>query len=364
MERYEINKYLNDFEIRIEDLKTSLNLDKIKSEYKQLSQVQLEPGFWDDVKQAQETIEKTNDIKEQIDTIEDLQGIYEDIYELFELTEEGSVEWDLIEEEIVALEKSLKAFELLTLLNGPYDKNDCILELHPGAGGTESQDWCEMLYRMYSRYASRHRYKVDLLDLQPGEEAGIKSVTIKIKGKYAYGNLKSEVGVHRLVRISPFDSNKRRHTSFVSCDVTPIIEDLSEIIINDEDIRVDVYRSSGAGGQSVNTTDSAVRITHLPTGIVVTCQNERSQLQNKTVAMNILKSKLATLHEAERIAELEGLKGTQKDIAWGSQIRSYVFHPYQMVKDHRTGAETAQTDLVMDGDIDSFINSYLKQVVK
>lgn len=364
MERYEINKHLNDFENRIEDLKSSLNLDEIKSEYDRLTEVQLAAGFWDNVKLAQDTIEQANELKEKIDTIEKLSTSYEAIYELFELTEEGSEEWDLIEEEIKTLEKNLKAFELLTLLSGTYDRNDCILELHPGAGGTESQDWCEMLYRMYSRYATRHRYKVDLLDIQPGEEAGIKSVTIRIKGKFAYGNLKSEVGVHRLVRISPFDSNKRRHTSFVSCDVTPIIEDLSEIVINDEDIRVDVYRSSGAGGQSVNTTDSAVRITHTPTNIVVTCQNERSQLQNKMVAMNILKSKLAALKEEERMAELEGLKGTQKDIAWGSQIRSYVFHPYQMVKDHRTGAETAQTELVMDGDIELFINSYLKQVVK
>ena len=266
----------------------------------------------------------------------------------------------MITDEVYVLDKALKTFETLTLLNEPYDDLPAILELHPGAGGTESQDWCEMLYRMYQRYAVRKNYKIEVLDYQAGEEAGIKSVTIRIKGKYAYGYLKSEHGVHRLVRISPFDSNARRHTSFVSVEVMPEIDQRIDIQIKEEDIKVDVYRSSGAGGQSVNTTDSAVRVTHLPTNIVVTCQNERSQIKNKEVAMDILRSKLAVLEIEKQKKLLSEIKGEQKDIGWGSQIRSYVFHPYQMVKDHRTDYETSQTVSVMDGEIDGFINAYLK----
>lgn len=360
MERYELNKYLESFEIRLADLERALNLETLKIEFEQNSQQMSASNFWDDVKAAQKMIETTNHQKEQIETYEALLQESQSLSELASVTDDQSEDFLLITEEVIALDKSLKAFETLILLNEPYDDLPAILELHPGAGGTESQDWCEMLYRMYQRYATRKNYKIDVLDYQAGEEAGIKSVTIRIKGKYAYGYLKSEHGVHRLVRISPFDSNARRHTSFVSVEVMPEIDQRIEINIRDEDIKIDVYRSSGAGGQSVNTTDSAVRVTHLPTNIVVTCQNERSQIKNKEVAMDILRSKLAVLEIEKQRKLLNDIKGEQKEIGWGSQIRSYVFHPYQMVKDHRTEYETSQTTAVMDGDIDGFINAYLK----
>lgn len=362
MERYELYKYLEQFEKRIHDLEVSLNLDKLISAYETLFNRQLESNFWDDVKGAQKTIEEMNDKKEKIDTIKSLKEAFLSLQELSSLVDESDDEWLIIEEETMKINKDIEDFELLILLSGEYDHMDCFLELHAGAGGTESQDWCEMLYRMYMRYAQQNKYKTETLDYQAGDEAGIKSVTLRIKGRYAYGNLKGESGVHRLVRISPFDSNKRRHTSFVSSSVTPVIDDTIDVKILDEDIKVDVYRSSGAGGQSVNTTDSAVRITHFPTGIVVTCQNERSQIQNRETAFNILKSKLIQLEEQKREEALSNIVGDQKDIAWGSQIRSYVFHPYQMVKDHRTDAETSQTSDVMDGDIELFIKSYLKWV--
>ena len=251
--------------------------------------------------------------------------------------------------------------KLLTLLNGPYDTNNCILEIHPGAGGTESCDWASMLYRMYLRYCENKKFKVELLDYQAGDEAGIKSVSIRVIGHYAYGYLKNEKGVHRLVRISPFDSNSRRHTSFASIDVTPEIEQDTEIEIDEKDLKIDVYRSTGAGGQGVNTTDSAVRITHLPTKIVVTCQNERSQIQNKEQALKVLKSKLLLIKLEEQEKEMNKLKGDQMNIDFGSQIRSYVMHPYSMVKDHRTNIETSNVSKVMDGDIDMFIEENLKR---
>jgi peptide chain release factor 2 len=316
--------------------------------------------FWDDVKAAQKMIELVNNQKEHIETYESLFNQYKALEELAMVTDDQSEDFLMITDEVSVLDKMIKSFETLILLNGPYDDLPAILELHPGAGGTESQDWCEMLYRMYQRYAVRKNYKIEVLDYQSGEEAGIKSVTVRIKGKYAYGYLKSEHGVHRLVRISPFDSNARRHTSFVSVEVMPEIDQRIDIQLKDEDIKIDVYRSSGAGGQSVNTTDSAVRLTHLPTNTVVTCQNERSQLKNKESAMDVLRSKLAVLEIEEQRKLLSDIKGEQKDIGWGSQIRSYVFHPYQMVKDHRTDYETSRTVAVMDGDIDGFINAYLK----
>lgn len=360
MERYELNKYLESFKTRLADLEKALDMDNLKQSFAQNSVVMSQANFWDDVKSAQKLIEQTNTQKEQIDTFESLNQQALALEELALVTDDQSEDFLMITDEVYVLDKALKSFETLILLNGPYDDLPAILELHPGAGGTESQDWCEMLYRMYQRYAVRKNFKIEVLDYQSGEEAGIKSVTIKIKGKYAYGYLKSEHGVHRLVRISPFDSNARRHTSFVSVEVMPEIDQRIDIQIKDEDIKTDVYRSSGAGGQSVNTTDSAVRVTHLPTNTVVTCQNERSQIKNKETAMDILRSKLAVLEIEKQRKLLNEIKGEQKDIGWGSQIRSYVFHPYQMVKDHRTDYETSQTVSVMDGDIDGFINAYLK----
>ena len=360
MERYELNKYLESFQSRLNDLEKALDMDNLKKSFEVNSRLMTASDFWDDVKSAQKLIEKTNTQKEQIETYESLLDQANSLEELASVTDDQSEDFLMITEEVYVLDKSLKSFETLILLNGPYDDLPAIMELHPGAGGTESQDWCEMLYRMYQRYAVRKNYKIEVLDYQAGEEAGIKSVTIRIKGKYAYGYLKSEHGVHRLVRISPFDSNARRHTSFVSVEVMPEIDQRIDIQIKDEDIKVDVYRSSGAGGQSVNTTDSAVRITHLPTNTVVTCQNERSQIKNKEVAMDVLRSKLAVLEIEKQRKLLSDIKGEQKEIGWGSQIRSYVFHPYQMVKDHRTDYETSQTVSVMDGDIDGFINAYLK----
>ena len=271
---------------------------------------------------------------------------------------------ELLESEIKDFKTLIEELEHKALLNEKYDFNDCILELHPGAGGTESMDWALMLYRMYTRYCNKKKYKINVIDYQPGSEAGIKSLTIEIKGDYAYGMFKGERGVHRLVRLSPFDSSNSRHTSFCSCDVSPLIDDVSDVIIKDEDIKIDVYHSSGAGGQSVNTTDSAVRITHKPTGIVVTCQNERSQIKNKEFALNVLKSKLLELEEKKRDAELKNLKGEQTQINFGSQIRSYVFQPYTLVKDHRTNYEEGNIESVMNGNIDSFIDAYLKYIKK
>ena len=253
---------------------------------------------------------------------------------------------------------------LLLLLSGPYDKNNCILEIHPGAGGTESCDWASMLYRMYIRYCEKKGFKTEILDYQDGDEAGIKSVSILVKGLNAYGYLKNEKGIHRLVRLSPFDSNNRRHTSFASVEVTPEIEKNDEIEIDEKDLKIDVYRSSGAGGQGVNTTDSAVRITHLPTKIVVTCQNERSQIQNKEHALNVLKNKLLVLKMEQEEDKINQIKGESKEINFGSQIRSYVLHPYSMIKDHRTNVETSNTDKVLDGDIDMFIEENLKKNVR
>lgn len=269
-----------------------------------------------------------------------------------------------LEKDTKLLTESVEKTNLLLLLNGPYDKNNCILEIHPGAGGTESCDWASMLYRMYTRYCEKKGYKVEILDYQDGEEAGIKSVSILVKGLNAYGYLKNEKGIHRLVRLSPFDSNNRRHTSFASVEVTPEIEKNDDIEIDEKDLKIDVYRSTGAGGQGVNTTDSAVRITHLPTKIVVTCQNERSQIQNKEHALNVLKNKLLILKMEQEEEKLNQIKGESKEINFGSQIRSYVLHPYSMVKDHRTNVETSNTDRVLDGDLDMFIEENLKMNVR
>ena len=275
--------------------------------------------------------------------------------------EEDQLLFDEITNNINKISKQVEELNILLLLNGPYDSNNCILEIHPGAGGTESCDWASMLYRMYTRWCEKKGYSITLLDYQAGDEAGIKSVSIMIKGPYAYGYLKNEKGVHRLVRISPFDSNNRRHTSFASVEVTPDIDKDINIEIDEKDLKIDVYRSTGAGGQGVNTTDSAVRITHLPTKIVVTCQNERSQIQNKEQAIKVLKNKLLLRKIEEQEEQLNKIKGTQSNIDFGSQIRSYVMHPYSMVKEHRTNEETSNVGKVMDGDIDIFIESNLKK---
>lgn len=333
-----------------------------KERIQQLELKMAEPGFWNDQQGAQKIIDEVNGLKELVGDFEELQQAYEDLevsYELVKEEDDKELRKEL-EQGVRSLGDRLNEFELKLLLNEPYDKNNAILELHPGAGGTESQDWAQMLLRMYTRWAEEKGYKVETLDYLPGDEAGVKSVTLLIKGHNAYGNLKSEKGVHRLVRISPFDSSGRRHTSFVSCEVTPEMDDDVEIDIRPEDLRIDTYRSSGAGGQHVNTSDSAVRITHLPTNVVVTCQSERSQIKNRSQAMKMLKAKLYQRRLEEQKAEMDEIRGEQKEIGWGSQIRSYVFHPYNMVKDHRTNAETGNVQAVMDGHIDQFLDAYLR----
>jgi peptide chain release factor 2 len=320
------------------------------------------PTFWDDQNAAQTVINEANGLKEQVNEFEELESSFEDLEVAHELVKEEA-DADLQKELVKDLKDliaKLNDFELELLLSEPYDKNNAILELHPGAGGTESQDWASMLLRMYTRYAERQGYKVETLDYLPGDEAGVKSVTLSIKGHNAYGYLKAEKGVHRLVRISPFDSSGRRHTSFVSCEVMPEINDDTEIDIRTEDLKVDTYRASGAGGQHVNTTDSAVRITHTPTNTIVSCQTERSQIKNRERAMKMLMAKLVQRRLEEQQAQLAEIRGEQKEIGWGSQIRSYVFHPYSLVKDHRTNTEVGNVQSVMDGEITPFIDSYLR----
>ena len=320
-------------------------------------------GFWDDMENSQKVLQQTKALKTKLEKYQKLRGLYDDTGVLIEMAmEEGDDSSDAeVTESMQLLRHTIETMTLDTLLSGEYDKNNAILTLHAGAGGTEAQDWVEMLLRMYTRYGERSGYGVEMLDLLPGDEAGVKSVTILIKGENAYGYLKSEKGVHRLVRISPFDASGRRHTSFASCEVMPEIDDDTEVNIDPADLRIDTYRASGAGGQHINKTDSAIRITHLPTGIVVSCQNERSQHKNKDTAMKMLKSKLIEIKEREHMEKIEDIKGEQKDIAWGSQIRSYVFQPYTMVKDHRTNYEMGNIGAVMDGELDGFITEYLKQ---
>ncbi len=324
-----------------------------------------QPQFWDDATRAQQTIQALHAIRSVVSAYERLVQEQEDLHVMHELLqEEGEAAGQAVHEWAQAVEQlvqSLTDFEYTLLLNSPYDQRHAIVELHPGAGGTESQDWCQMLYRMYTRWAEDHGYKVHVLHYLAGDEAGIKSVTFSVQGHNAYGYLKAEKGVHRLVRISPFDASGRRHTSFASCDVVPEIdEDTSDIVIRSEDLKVDTYRSSGAGGQHINKTDSAVRLTHLPTGIIVACQSERSQISNRDQAMRMLRSKLFERRLAEQQRELQQIRGEHADNAWGSQIRSYVFHPYTMVKDHRTGVETGNGNAVMDGELDDFIHAYLR----
>ena len=321
-----------------------------------------EPSFWDDRSEAQKVIDESNLLKSQVEAFEILEEKVADVEVLYEMIKEEADE-ELIKElemELVDLKERIESFEIELLLSEPYDKNNAILELHPGAGGTESQDWASILLRMYQRWAESKNFTVETLNYLAGDEAGVKSVTLLIKGHNAYGYLKAEKGVHRLVRISPFDASGRRHTSFVSCDVSPELDDTVEIEINNEDIKIDTYRASGAGGQHVNTTDSAVRITHLPTNTVVSCQSERSQIKNREQAMKMLKSKLYQIEIEKKQQELAELRGEQKEIGWGNQIRSYIFHPYSMVKDHRTNVEVGNVQAVVDGDIDIFIDAYLR----
>ena len=321
-----------------------------------------EPGFWDDNEKAQIVIQKSNELKAVYDTFHQLELQVEEVELLFEMYKEDPEEeiHDELVERVHSVEKELEKYELSMLLSGPHDKCSAILEIHPGAGGTESQDWGSMLLRMYTRWAEQHGYRIETVDYQDGEEAGIKSVTLSIEGLNAYGYLKSEKGVHRLVRISPFDAAGKRHTSFCSIDIMPQLEGEIDIEINPDDLKIDVYRASGAGGQHINKTSSAVRITHIPTGIVTQSQAQRSQFKNKDQAMAMLKTKLYQLEEEKKAAELAEIRGEQKDIAWGSQIRNYVFHPYSLVKDLRSGHETGNIGAVMDGDLDPFMDAYLK----
>lgn len=330
----------------------------------ELEEIAGDPEFWNDMEKAQGILQQTKQLKNKIESYDNLKTLYEDVMTLIEMGNEMDDE-SVVPEVKDMKEKFIADYEHLrisTLLTGDYDKNNAIVTLHSGAGGTEACDWVSILYRMYSRWVEREGFAFELMDYLEGDEAGIKSVTFMVKGENAFGYLKGEKGIHRLVRISPFDSSGRRHTSFASCDVMPELDDSIEVEINPDDIEMQVYRSSGAGGQHINKTSSAVRLIHKPTGLVAACQNERSQFQNKDMAMKMLKAKLYEMKLKEQGEMLEGIRGEVKDIAWGSQIRSYVFHPYNMIKDHRTGAETANVTPVMDGNLDMYINAYLKWI--
>ncbi len=347
----------------IEELGIALDIDGAQENIAKLEKETLEPDFYNDIKNSQKVLQKIKEFTSKIDRFKSLQTDWEDMTTLVELAiaEDDETLLEEIQTGFNALSENIENMKLETLLSGPYDKSNAIITLHAGAGGTEAQDWCQMLYRMYQMWAEARGYKVSTLDILDGDEAGLKGASILIEGLNAYGFAKCEKGIHRLVRISPFDSAGRRHTSFASVEVMPDIEDDIEININPDDLRIDTYRASGAGGQHVNKTSSAIRITHIPTGVVVACQNERSQFQNKDTAMKMLKAKLMELAEAEQKEKIEDIKGVQKEIAWGSQIRSYVFHPYNMVKDHRTNYEVGNIGSVMDGNLDGFINDYLRK---
>jgi peptide chain release factor 2 len=355
---------LNSYDEPLKEVRDSLDLALKEQRIEELERKMEEPGFWDEPEKAQEQMKELGSLKEDRDTYNKLVSEREDMETLIEMGYEENDPSVIpeIQEMLDDFKRRFDEIRVKTLLSGEYDKCNAIIKLNAGAGGTEAMDWCGMLYRMYTRYAERKGFTVEELDFLEGEEAGVKSVTFQVNGENAYGYLKSEKGVHRLVRISPFNANGKRQTSFVSCDVMPDIEDDIDIEIKDEDIRIDTYRSSGAGGQHINKTSSAIRITHFPTGIVVTCQNERSQFQNKDKAMQMLKAKLYMLAQEEQMAKLSGIRGEVTDIAWGNQIRSYVMQPYTMVKDHRTNEERSQVGAVLDGDLDPFINAYLKWI--
>ncbi|MDO8167885.1 peptide chain release factor 2 [Candidatus Phytoplasma melaleucae] len=363
MDKYEINQILNNLNITLSHLEQNINLELKIQKISELSQLMEQSDFWNKNTNSVSVAQELHKLKNEINRFLDLKKRYDDLIILFELAESNEENQDFLflSEELQKIKKDVRSLEIEILLNQPYDENNAILMLHSGAGGIESQDWCEILFRMYQKYAQKKNFKVEILHLQPSEEAGLKTVSLLIKGNYAYGHLKAEKGVHRLVRISPFDANARRHTSFASCDILPEINDEIKIDIREQDLRIDVFRSSGAGGQHVNTTDSAVRITHLPTNTVVNCQNERSQIKNREKALQILKTKLLQLAVKEQKEKEREFKAGQKDISWGSQIRSYIFHPYQMVKDHRTNYELSNISDVMDGNLDDFINAFLRK---
>jgi len=360
----ENSRLIQELKEKINKIYIDLKLECKMEELKELEAKTLEEGFWNNSNASNSILKQIKDIKSTVKQYNDLNGQISDLIDLNELLKMEADEE--LEKQLITLtknaEKNITAFEVQTLLTGKYDKNNAIITFHPGAGGTESQDWAEMLYRMYTRWANKNGYSVKELEYLEGDEAGIKSVTALIEGENAYGYLKNENGVHRLVRISPFDAGGRRHTSFASVEILPEITDDIEIDINPADLRVDTYRASGAGGQHVNKTESAVRITHIPTGIVTSCQTERSQIQNRETAMRMLKSKLLDLKEKENKEKIEDLKGVQREIAWGSQIRSYVFCPYTLVKDHRTNYEVGNVEAVMNGEIDGFINEALREI--
>lgn len=361
----EIKERLKGLDKKLAELREYLDIDKNEAALKDLESKLASPGFWDNQEKAQQIIYELKKVRAVIDPYFECRKECDELNELLILIDEGDEDSiKELEESLYKLEKDVNALEFKSLMSGEHDRNNAIVSIHSGAGGTESCDWANMLLRMYSMWAQRNGYKFEIIDILPGEGAGVKSAVSIVTGPYSYGYLKSERGVHRLVRISPFDANKRRHTSFASLDVIPEFDEEIDIEINESELKIDTYRSSGAGGQHVNVTDSAVRITHLPTGIVVQCQNERSQYKNKATAMKVLKARLYESKMEERKKELEAEYAKKKKIEWGSQIRSYVMHPYSMVKDHRTGYETSNVDRVMDGELDGFIEAFLKLKAK
>lgn len=358
----ELKVELAGYRPQIKELHDVLDIDGANRELEELRQQIAMDGFWDNVENSQKVMQRTRNLESKIESLEKLSNMLEDTIALIELSieEDDDSSIDEIVSEAEKFKEKLEEEKLATLLTGEYDSLNAIVTFHAGAGGTEAQDWAEMLYRMYNRWAERHNFTVELLDYLDGDEAGMKSASMLVKGMNAYGFLKSENGVHRLVRISPFDASGRRHTSFSAVEVMPEIADDTSVDINPSDIKMDVFRASGAGGQHINKTSSAVRLTHIPTGIVTACQTQRSQLQNREYAMKMLISKLVEIKEREHLEKISDIKGVQKEIAWGAQIRSYVFMPYTLAKDHRTGFENGNISAVMDGDIDGFINAYLK----
>ena len=362
LELDELKAQMKTYEEPMQQMRSSLDLDNKEKRIEELERTMAEPGFWENPEQAQKLQKELGSLKNGIEAYTKLENLYEETLMMIDMANEEEDE-SVLPDIRSDMDQFLEDFEFMrirTLLSGPYDANDAIVTLHSGAGGTEACDWCGMLYRMYSRWIDKKGLSMEILDSLDGDEAGIKSITFQVNGENAYGLLKSEMGIHRLVRISPFNAAGKRQTSFVSCDVMPDIEEDVDIEVKDEDIRIDTYRSSGAGGQHINKTSSAIRITHFPTGIVVTCQNERSQFQNKDKAMQMLKARLLMLKMEENREKAAGIRGEVKEIGWGSQIRSYVFQPYTMVKDLRTGQETGNVQAVMDGDLDPFIDAYLK----
>ncbi len=353
---------LSTYDETLKEVKDSLDLENKERRITELDKSMEEPGFWDDPERSTKTVREAKNLKDTVDGYKHLEQQYEDIQVMIEMgyEENDPAMIPEIQEMLDEFVKELEELRTKTLLSGEYDGCNAILKLNAGAGGTEAMDWCSMLYRMYQRWADKKGFTTEVLDFLDGDEAGLKSITLQVNGENAYGYLKSEKGVHRLVRISPFNAAGKRQTSFVSCDVMPDIEEDLDVEINPDDLRIDTYRSSGAGGQHINKTSSAIRITHLPTGIVVQCQNERSQFQNKDKAMQMLKAKLYMLKQQENEEKISGIRGEVKDIAWGNQIRSYVLQPYTMVKDHRTGASSGNAGAVLDGDIDLFISAYLR----